>query len=201
MTLPSFVDKLAHFAVGLAIGASFWGLLERHAFIGVRRINPILFALMLIWGASGLFFFRRLHIPILSDQFFYMAVPDWDIPLYNWTRLRFLIHRSATFHSALIPIVLLIASLWGMRRAKLNSNSLRWWRWLRDGGIGLSVGMSAHLIWDALLSSTKSGFVIYGWTHSASQTWLALNLLVGLGVPFVMVRAMGGSGAGNSLNE
>jgi putative N-acetylmannosamine-6-phosphate epimerase len=23
-----------------------------------------------------------------------------------------------------------------------------------------------------LLSSTKSGFVIYGWTHSASQTWL-----------------------------
>ena len=33
---------------------------------------------------------------------------------------------------------------------------------LRDSAIGLSVGVSAHLVWDALLSSSKRGFYIRG---------------------------------------
>ena len=181
-------DKLMHFVVGLAVGAGFWQLLERYAQVGVRRINPIWFLIMLIWGASGLFFFRKLHIPILSNDFFYMAVPDWDIPLYNWTRLRFLIHRSWLVHSALLPIGLLFISLWGMNRAQSLSNSPKW-NWLRDAAIGLSVGISAHLIWDALLSETKAGFLINGWNHYTSLTWLALNLSMGFGVPFLVIWA------------
>jgi hypothetical protein len=181
-------DKLMHFVVGLAVGVGFWQILEHYAKVGVRRINPIWFLIMLIWGASGLFFFRKLHIPILSNDFFYMAVPDWDIPLYNWTRLRFLIHRSWLFHSALLPISLLFISLWGMNRAQSLSNNPKW-NWLRDAAIGLSVGISAHLIWDALLSETKAGFLINGWNHSTSLTWLAFNLIMGFGVPFLVIWA------------
>ncbi|MCL1464926.1 hypothetical protein [Argonema galeatum] len=195
--MDSFSDKLIHFVVGLAVGAGYWWLLERYAKEGVKRINPIWFLVMLIWGASGLFFFRKLHIPVLSDQFFYMAVPDWDIPLYNWTRFRFLIHRSWLFHSTLFPLGLLILSWWGMKRDRSYSDSSnQWWRWLRDAAIGLSVGMSAHLIWDALLSSTKRGFTIFGWNYSDSITWLVLNQILGLGIPFLIIWALD-----NSLTE
>jgi hypothetical protein len=179
-------DKLMHFAVGLAVGVCFWQLLEYYARGGVRQINPILFLLMLIWGASGLFLFRKLHIPILDGDFFYMAVPDWDIPLYNWTRLRFLIHRSWMFHSVLVPIGLIVISFWGMHRNSIS----QYWNWLRDAAMGLSVGMSAHLIWDALLSSTKRGFLINGWDMPTSLAWLGLNLILGLGVPFGIIWAM-----------
>ncbi len=182
-------DKLMHFVVGLAVGVGFWQLLEHYAKVGVRRINPIWFLIMLIWGASGLFFFRKLHIPILSNDFFYMAVPDWDISLYNWTRLRFLIHRSWLFHSTLLPIGLLFLSLWGMNYYQSIKNSTVW-NWLRDSAVGLSVGISAHLIWDALLSETKAGFMINGWNHSTSLTWLAINLLLGFSVPFAVIWAM-----------
>ncbi|MCL1469929.1 hypothetical protein [Argonema antarcticum] len=189
-----FSDKLIHFVVGLAVGAGYWWLLERYAKEGVKRINPIWFLVMLIWGASGLFFFRKLHIPVLSDQFFYMAVPDWDIPLYNWTRFRFLIHRSWLFHSTLFPLGLLILSWWSMKRDRSYSDSShQWWWWLRDAAIGLAVGMSAHLIWDALLSSTKHGFTIFGWSYSDSLIWLVLNLILGLGIPFLIILSMGNS--------
>lgn len=179
-----------HFVVGVAVGVGFWQLLERYAKVGVRRINPIWFLIMLIWGASGLFFFRKLNIPVLSNDFFYMAVPDWDIPLYNWTRFRFLIHRSWLFHSALLPIGLLLISFWGTNRRNQSISINPSWKWLRDATMGLSVGISAHLIWDALLSETKAGFIIFGWNHFTSLAWLALNLILGLGVPFVVIWAM-----------
>jgi hypothetical protein len=182
-------DKLMHFVVGVAVGVGFWWLLERYAKVGIRRINPIWFFVFLIWGASGLFLFRKLHIPVLSNDLFYMAIPDWDIPLYNWMRFRFLIHRSWLFHSALLPLGSLLISLWGMNRRHSLSNRHRW-TWLRDAAIGLSVGISAHLIWDALLSETKAGFMIRGWNHSTSLAWLALNLILGFGVPFLVIWAM-----------
>ena len=182
-------DKLMHFVVGVAVGVGFWRLLEHYAKVGVRRINPIWFLVMLIWGASGLFFFRKLNFPVLSNDFFYMAVPDWDIPLYNWTCLRFLIHRSWLFHSVLLPIGLLLVSLWAVNHNQFAVNTPLW-KWLRDAAMGLAIGISAHLLWDALLSETKAGFVINGWNHPASLAWLALNLILGFGVPFVVVWIM-----------
>lgn len=179
-------DKWMHFVVGILTGLGFWWVLERRARAAAATINPICFLVMLIWGASGLFFFRKLGIPLLSDTLFYMALPDWDIPLYRATGLRFLIHRSWLFHSVFIPLLCLAGWFW---LAKIPTLSL--WqkvmvRWGRDGAIGLSVGMSAHLIWDALLSSTRRGFYIHGFGGPASYVWLGLNLLIGLGVPFLI---------------
>jgi len=71
-----------------------------------------------------------------------------------------------------------------------NTTPSPYWQSLRDAALGLCVGMSAHLIWDALLSSTKSGFTIFGWNQSGSLAWLALNLILGLGVPFGVIWAM-----------
>lgn len=183
-----FTDKAIHFIIGLAVGAIYWQLLERYAKEGVKRINPIWFLVMLIWGASGLFFFRKLHIPILSADIFYMAVPDWDILLYKWTKLRMFLHRSWLFHSSLPALGLLAISWWEMKRRRFYfDSSHKWWRWCRDGAIGLCVGMSAHLIWDALLSSTKRGFVIFGWNQNDSHIWLILNLILGFGIPFWVI--------------
>jgi hypothetical protein len=184
------LDKLLHFATGLAVGVGFWWLLEHHARSAARSINPIAFLIMLIWGASGLFFFRKLGLPLLSHTFFYMAIPDWDIPLYKATGLRWLIHRSWLFHSVLIPLCLL--GLWlGWGRSPIQAP---WQRslvnLLRDSAIGLSVGMSAHLLWDALLSSTRRGFQIHGFSGGASYLWLLVNLMVGIGVPLFIAGAM-----------
>lgn len=176
-------DKLVHFIVGLMIGAAFWKLLEVTCPIGIRRINPIVFLVMLIWGASGLFFFRKLHIPLLSGDLFYMATPDWDIPLYNLTRLRFLLHRSWLFHSILIPAGLMALSWWQLS----SDRPQRFWRGVMEAAIGLSVGMSAHLLWDGILSSTRRGFLIHGWSLPISLFWLIVNLLLGIALPFSMV--------------
>ncbi|MGK7926866.1 MAG: hypothetical protein AB4290_16765 [Spirulina sp.] len=184
--MPISVDKLMHFLIGAGIGWSFWQFLERYAKIGVRHLNPFIFTIAVLWGASGLFFFRLLQVPILEGQFFYMAIPDWDIPLYKITKFSFLLHRSWLFHSVLIPIGLLIASFVGIHQKHIAILSY----WLRDTAIALCVGMSAHLIWDALLSESKRGFFIRGWTHSHSLIWLFVNLAIGFGVPFIIIRLL-----------
>lgn len=145
---------------------------------------------MLIWGASGLFFFRKLGIPILSNTFFYMAFPDWDIPLYQATGLRLLLHRSWLFHSVLIPMVVLAGWLWFMQRPGLATWQKSPANLVRDGAIGLSVGISAHLIWDALLSSTRRGFYIRGLGGTTSYLWLFVNLGLGIGIPLLIAWSM-----------
>lgn len=181
-------DKLLHFAVGLVIGVVFWGLLERYSRSAVRTINPIAFLSMLVWGASGLFLFRKLGIPFLSHTYFYMAIPDWDIPLHRATGLSFLIHRSWLFHSVLIPMGLLGLSLWLSQQSPVTRMQRGLVNLLRDCAIGLSVGMSAHLLWDALLSSTRRGFYIEGFGSLFSLIWLLGNLVIGIGVPLLLAR-------------
>lgn len=188
--MSSFLDKLLHFATGIAVGVAFWWAIERYAQAAARIINPLIFLIMLIWGASGLFFFRRMGVPLLSHTFFYMALPDWDIPLYQALRLPLLIHRSWLFHSVLIPMGLLGAWV-GLSQRALTSTPQKWWLpLLRDTALGLSVGVSAHLLWDALLSSTRRGFYIKGFGSAASYLWLLVNLIVGLGVPLLVAKSM-----------
>ncbi|WP_035984238.1 hypothetical protein [Leptolyngbya sp. KIOST-1] len=187
-------DKLLHFAVGMATGMVFWWVLEHWARRAASAINPLWFLLMLIWGASGLFFFRKLGVPVLSGTLFYMAFPDWDIPLYNATGLRLLIHRSWLFHSVLIPLAMLGGWLWLAQIPTLTAWQKTATGWLRDGAMGLSVGVSAHLIWDALLSSTRRGFYIHGFSGAASYSWLLLNLGLGLGIPLLIAWGMGHPG-------
>ena len=181
-------DKLLHFAVGLAVGMAFWGLLERYTRSAARTLNPIAFLIMLVWGASGLFFFRKLGVPILSHTYFYMAFPDWDIPLYQATRLPFLVHRSWLFHSVLIPMGLLGIWLWLSQQSPTTNFQRGMVNLLRDGAIGLSVGISAHLLWDALLSSTRRGFYIAGFGSSLSLLWLLANLVIGIGIPLLIAK-------------
>ena len=192
------VDKLLHFITGLAVGVGFWWWLERYAKQAARSINPLVFLIMVIWGASGLFFFRKLGIPLLSGTFFYMAVPDWDIPLYNATGLRVLIHRSWLFHSVLIPVGLLGGWFWCSQQRYLSQGQRSWVNLLRDSAIGLSVGMSAHLVWDALLSSLKRGFYTQGFGGPASYLWLFANLAVGFGVPLLIARSMSPARSGQT---
>jgi hypothetical protein len=59
---------------------------------------------------------------------------------------------------------------------------------LRDCAIGLSVGISAHLLWDALLSSTRRGFYIHGFGSSLSLLWLLGNLIIGIGIPLLIAK-------------
>ena len=183
-------DKWMHFAVGIVVGMSFWWGLERYGRLGARLVNPIVFLVMLIWGASGLFFFRTLHIPLLDHTYFYMAIPDWDIPLQRWTKLPLLIHRSWLFHSVLTPFALLGLWLWLRQRQELGQKLRSQLNLLRDAALGLSVGICAHLIWDALLSSTRRGFYIHGFSRWASALWLFVNLLVGLGLPFLLAQSL-----------
>jgi len=186
--MSAFLDKLLHFAVGVSVGMGFWYLLERYARPASRVINPIVFIIFLIWGASGLFLFRKLGIPLLSHQLFYMAFPDWDIPIYNATRLRFLLHRSWLFHSVLIPMGFGGVWFWFRQKRELNRIQNFALDLLRDSAIGLSVGISAHLIWDALLSSMKRGFYIQGFDSFTSFLWLSINIALGLGVPLLVAR-------------
>jgi hypothetical protein len=183
-----FVDKLLHFAVGLAVGTVFWWLLERYTRSAARIINPITFLIMVIWGASGLFVFRKLGVPLLSHTFFYMAFPDWDIPLYKTTGLRLLIHRSWLFHSVLIPTGLLGVWIWLSQKTTTTQFQTGLVNLLRDSAIGLSVGISAHLLWDALLSSTRRGFYIHGFGSLLSLFWLLGNLLIGIGLPLLIAK-------------
>jgi hypothetical protein len=188
--MPALWEKLLHFGVGIVTGIAFWWVLERYARNSAQTINPICFLSMLVWGASGLFFFRKLGIPILRGTFFYMAFPDWDIPLYQWTGFKFLIHRSWLFHSVLIPTAALGGWVWLMQRSRLAQWQKTLANWVRDGAIGLSVGISAHLIWDALLSSTRRGFYIRGFSGSTSYLWLFVNLAVGIGLPLLIAWSM-----------
>lgn len=186
--MSPFVDKLLHFAVGLAVGMAFWWLLERYSRSAARTINPIAFLIMLVWGASGLFFFRKLGLPVLSHTFFYMAFPDWDIPLYKLTGLRWLIHRSWLFHSVLMPMGMLGLWLWLSQKTSITQFQRGLVNLLRDSAIGLSVGISAHLLWDALLSSTRRGFYIHGFGSSLSLLWLLGNLILGIGIPLLIAK-------------
>ena len=199
--MTALLDKLMHFGVGIATGLAFWWLLERYARQSANTINPICFLIMLVWGASGLFFFRKLGIPILSGTFFYMAFPDWDIPLYQWSGLRLLIHRSWLFHSVLIPTAVLGGWVWFMQRPRLDLWQKTLANLVRDGAMGLSVGISAHLLWDALLSSTRRGFYIRGFSSSASYGWLLLNLAIGLGLPLLLAYSMSPTGSQANLND
>jgi hypothetical protein len=186
-------DKLMHLLTGLGLGITFWWSLERHARLGSRLLNPIAFLVMLIWGASGLFFFRKLGIPLLSHTLFYMAFPDWDIPLYQTLRWPILIHRSWLFHSTLIPMGLLGLWVWISQRSTLTPIQRTLNNLMRDCAIGLSVGVCAHLLWDALLSSTRRGFTIHGFNSPTSYLWLLLNGLIGLGIPWLIVKRLPGN--------
>ncbi|MBE8990046.1 hypothetical protein [Nostoc sp. LEGE 12450] len=186
------VKNASYLFLGMLVGYGFWEFCECYAKVGISRINPFLYPFMVVWGASGFFFLPYVEYAHLS----YYAVPDWDIPLTVWMQLEFLQHRSWLFSSVLIPLAFLaIAQLLQNTRQRHSKRINKVFKIfigsLKDISLGLSVGISAHLMGDFLLQWIRSGDTsinIFGWTKLYSLIWLALNLLLGLIVPFLIIR-------------
>ena len=205
---------------GIAVGYGFWELCEQYAKKGLRFINPLWFLIMVIWGASGFFFLRPLSfllnfLPKSLDSFFssilqlfYKAVPDWDIPLYVWTKgsWEFLHHRSLLFSSVVLPISLLIISLVVLPiglliisvilpkfNKRISGSIYHLLNWLRDVALGLSIGISVHLCGDILLKwipREDTDIKIYGLETFDSWVWFVLNLILGFSIPFIIIWVM-----------
>jgi hypothetical protein len=122
----------------------------------------------LVVGSSALFFLPS-HITRHSSlidwfyQFLHYPLPDWDILLLgiDW-------HRFFVTHSLIIPGVLLVMFLHKPAAYRF--------------GVGLCIGLSSHLVWDALTCSLYTPVVflnnlleIRGYW---AKGWLILNGLV-----------------------
>jgi hypothetical protein len=168
-------------------------LCEHYAGIGISRINPIVFILALCWGASGFFFLPP--ISFAANQLIYYALPDWDIPLSLWIKLGFLQHRSWLFSSVILPLTLLIISGLSERYFARRQWLLSFiFNIIRDISIGLSVGSSAHLFGDFSLQWIPVGDTninIFDWQNPVYlYLWLVVNLLLGLGIPFLTIASI-----------
>jgi hypothetical protein len=166
------IQNSSHLFLGLLIGYSFWAFCENRAKGGISYINPIWFLVMLIWGASGFFFLPYNQFPIV--QLFYYAVPDWDIPLAVWTSFDILNLGYWSFISLLVPLIFLVILL-HKRRSNINHRRSIF----QDVAIGLSVGISAHLIGDALWQSI-----------SISTISLCILIFFGLVIPFFVIHQL-----------
>lgn len=137
--------------------------------------NPT-FLFSLTFGSSALFFLPA-HISDYGSwldyiyQFLHYPLPDWDILLLgmDW-------HRFFLTHSLLIPLLILL--LPKITRATFISYLL----------IGLAIGISSHLFWDAITSSMftpivfiNNVVVIKGYLAKAWLIFNALLLLIILG--------------------
>ncbi len=200
---------MLHFLLGITLAWAFWELCERYAKRGLLQINPITFLLMVIWGSSGFFLLRIFPQHRFSSvvQFFSLAVPDWDIPLSVWTGWDFLTHRSLLFNSTLLPIACIgLSCLLISLSRKSSSTNLKSKFFFLHSAIGLSVGISAHLIGDVLLNlflysedivnsifsqndlHTRFGFEISNQGILFSLFWVALNSLIGFAIPFAIIK-------------
>jgi hypothetical protein len=202
----SYLDTVKDFfylLLGILVSKYFWDYAERYSKQGLRLVNPLLFFIMVIWGASGFFFLSpilnflpNLFEPIL--QLFYNAIPDWDIPLYIWAKSwlpgiewELLKHRSWLFSSNIIPILLMVIStltprLYPSVLAKMRRHLNN----LFNIAIGLSVGFFAHLCGDMILSFIPRGDIgvtIYSWNQLISLIWFALNMFLGISIPFFLI--------------
>lgn len=167
--------KLAHLFIGIVFAMIFWYVLEKQ--YRNPAMNPILLLVGCLWGACGLFFFRwffiDINIPILKEKWFYVAFPDWDILVLGIGA-----HRNLFFHSTIFPILVMIVAVW----KKVV--------WLRDFGIGLTLGISAHLVWDLITVYRYPWNYIRHLDGYAGALWVLGNVIVGLFLAYYLVGRM-----------
>jgi hypothetical protein len=202
---------MLYLLLGILFGWSFWELCERYAARGLMYINPLVFMTMLVWGSSGLFPLRFFPENRFSSilQFFYTAVPDWDILLYSWTSWSFLTHRSFLFSSNILPATC-IGAIWllsSFRKLFFSSTRSALYFLSLNISIGLSVGVAAHLLADVLQNLVLFGkdlllfllpgdypyrsfkFEIGNKGLIESLIWVGLNLALGLIIPFLIIKS------------
>ncbi len=202
------VKDFFYLFLALGIAFVFWNRAEQYAKKGLQFVDPLLFLVMVIWGASGFFFLSPIlqFLPGFFDSIldiFYQAIPDWDIPLYIWFNSwfsrggwEFLKHRSWLFSSVIIPTVLLVISILPniLRKPLLAKKYHSHLNTLRNIAFGLFVGVSAHLCGDILLSFIPRGdigFKIYGWNQWVSLIWFMFHIFLGIFIPFLLIWFIG----------
>ena len=192
------VKSASYLFFGMLIGYYFWEFCEYRIRkdISISSINPIWYLIMVVWGASGFFF-----LPYTQHSVFhllYYPVPDWNIQFFLWTKWEFLQHCSWLFSSVILPLTLLGISLLMHRISQRHSSLIcRLFNYLfnclRDISIGLSIGVSTHLIGDFVLQWTPSidtNINIFGWLQLHSLIWLCLNLFLGFIIPFIVISKL-----------
>ena len=202
------VKDFCYLFLALGIALVFWSYAERYTEKGLRFVNPLLFLVMVIWGASGFFFLSPVlqFLPSFFDSIldiFYKAIPDWDIALYIWSNYwfprvgwEFLKHRSWLFSSVIIPTAILVISILpSLLHKPILAKKYRWHlNTLRSIAFGLFVGVSVNLCGDILLSFIPRGdigFKIYGWNQSDSLIWFAFHIFLGIFIPFLWIWLIG----------
>lgn len=174
-------DKWRHFQVGLSIGFLYLCFICNAHPAAFKQINLGLYCFVVVWASSGWFGFRSLRIPILSSIWLYMAIPDWDIRFYKFTKDPMFRHRSVVTHSNLIPTLLFILSKDALYHHP-SGLALILWKLLLHLSMYLNVGISGHLTWDFIQStfSTKRGFCYCGLPRFESAFVLYISLYFGL---------------------
>jgi hypothetical protein len=129
--------------------------------------------------SSSAFFFLPTHIGRYGSlldrlyQFTHYPLADWDILILSidW-------HRFIVTHSLLIPLVVLVAFLHQPTGFRV--------------GLGLCIGHSSHLVWDAITCSLRTPVVflnnmleIRGYP---AKGWLLLNGILLFGFALFVVR-------------
>ena len=169
-----YQSKIAHGIVGLLFLWMFWYALENHQ--RAHLVNPLWLLFGTIWGASGFFFIRwGLHLAGIRfgrpsgiyDTLVYRAFPDWD-----WL---FHAHRNFFTHSAIVPILIMLLAV------------SRKWRWLRDIGIGLAVGIASHLVWDVISVANYPHNYIRHLDGYAGALWTLSNSIIGVFVAYYLI--------------
>ena len=212
------IKLFCYLFLGILVSFCFWNFSEiscqRYFKKKISSTDPFLFLITGIWGSSGFFFLSPilhilpvpLHPPL---RLLCTAFPQWDILFYIWAHSWFsspkweifndvewqiFILRSWLFHSIIIPTLLILGSYLIQNflysspaantkvRHRLNTVFII--------GIGLSVGVSAHLLGDILLYPFPGGganLLIYRWNQQASLLWTTSHMFLGLLVPFFFI--------------
>jgi len=207
------IKDFCYLFLGLGISYGFWELCERYFARRLINVNPMLFLVMVIWGASGFFFFSFLLLVLnfLSNDFGFAysllystvelvctAVPDLDILLDVWVEQltpnaewTFLEHRSLIFSSVIIPSALTLINVVipiFFKHASAQTRAIQ--SILYTTAIGLFIGISGHLLGDILLQLIPSKDVditIHKLEKFSSYIWLALNISLGIFIPVFIV--------------
>jgi len=201
-----YYDDWIYLMFGIGAIALFLSWARIHANQGLRRMEVWLFILMALWGASG-FFFLRLFTQFISFpknklfenlsnalEIFYVPIPDWDSYLFGWAQqcCGFLRPRSAIFSSILLPmaalLILVVLALFFLRFYIHKADYLTF---IRDGALGLSIGISANLCADLLIKLVffkSTNVMISNWNQISSIAWILSNILLGYFIPVLLVK-------------
>jgi serine protease len=152
----TFKESMIYFIAGVGFAILYFKLLNRSD--GWGKIFSFLFTLAMLLTSSGLFFVEFLPIPVVPRSvihFISSPIPNLDRVLLGHTSMSI----NPLFHSALLPLILIIVLL-GTKRGKALA-------------LGVAVGMASHLFVDTFFSIANVVYVPD--LLLLDKLWLLLN--------------------------